>query len=576
MNTDTPNRPIRCVAHVSREYLGLAGAGGIKDVTEGLARAAAAAGVETHVFLPYYSFIDQGISVKDGPAFDIRMNYPTVSRTESVRIRTHLPDAGLNLQVHLVESDRFKYLQEGAGKIERRRIYTYSETEAAALGNPSLSGKGHFDYFAMNVLLVKATLRHLANEDIRPDIIHCHDGHASLLPLIAQEAKVRFSASEERHIFPPYLRYTPTLTTVHNAGQGHHQEVADLEFAASICDVSTEIVKTCLLGNQFDPLLAGALFGSAINTVSENYARELQHTGQDWMTGWLGHALAGYGIKLHGITNGVDPSSFSPEHPECLKLGHSFSPEKGEFDGKEFCKAEILNGLAEGRFPDSIPPSDVVNEKGVRKLEIAGAVKYEQQVPLLTFVGRFSRQKGYDILAEALRQLLAEDAHVHVLGLGSGDKGISQDLRILASDFFGRVCVVEGYSEQLANHVFAAGDFFLVPSMFEPCGLTDFYAQLVGNVPIVHRVGGLVKTLDGQFGYSYLGGAGELLETVHRALAAYREAGRPEIRRIQMQAVQNIFDNFTWEKVFSKYVDLYQNAIKQTQPKLPYSCKRRV
>ena len=106
--------------------------------------------------------------------------------------------------------------------------------------------------------------------------------------------------------------------------------------------------------------------------------------------------------------------------------------------------------------------------------------------------------------------------------------------------------------------------------MFEPCGLTDFYAQLEGNVPIVHRVGGLVKTLDGKFGYSYLGGVPELLVALRRAFAAYRQPERPEIRAIQTQAVQNISDNFTWEKVLPKYLELYRYATAQTQPRLPY------
>ncbi len=76
-----------------------------------------------------------------------------------------------------------------------------------------------------------------------------------------------------------------------------------------------------------------------------------------------------------------------------------------------------------------------------------------------------------------------------------------------------------GFSPSFAQKVYAAGDFFLIPSRYEPCGLTDFYAQLAGNVPIVHRVGGLVKTIDDKFGFSYLGGKRELLHAIGRALA---------------------------------------------------------
>jgi len=111
----------------------------------------------------------------------------------------------------------------------------------------------------------------------------------------------------------------------------------------------------------------------------------------------------------------------------------------------------------------------------------------------------------------------------------------------------------------MANRVFAAGDFFILPSRYEPCGLTDFIAQLFGNIPIVHRVGGLVKVIDGVTGLAYEENTPEdLLEALERALILYDNEGLK--RRIQGQAVKEIEQKYTWSKVMRKYLELYQKA----------------
>lgn len=518
---------IREIVHVSREYGSLAGAGGIKDVTEGLCRAAAASGIKTHVFLPYYRAIKETQNFhKSCDEFNVNMNYPGQKRTESVEIWTDTSTN--NLEVHLIKAPRYQELLEG-DNVERHGIYTYTKEEANALGRPELAGKGYVDFFAMNVLLVKATLHAIERLKIKPDIIHCHDGHTALLPLIAQTSEDNFS---------PFLHYVPTLITVHNAGKGYHQEIEDIDFASAICGIPHDISKFCVLNDAFDPLIAGGLFGSAINTVSENYARELRVTGQDWMTGWLGHTLAGYGVELRGITNGVDLKGLIPPK------------------GKKALKKGTLKTL-KGKLSSNI--------------EMHGSLNYQADTPLLTFIGRLDRQKGYDILARAIDSLFKQDTNVQLLGLGSGDPEIAESFKTLAKHFPGRVCFIEGYSPPLAETIYAIGDFFIIPSRFEPCGLTDFFAQLNHNVPIVNAVGGLVKTLNGKFGISYLGGEQELREALERALEIYREPGQHILHKIQQNAVNNIRKSFTWDKVLEKkYIPLYKEAIERSKPVLPY------
>ena len=540
---------IGSLVHVCREYGGLAGAGGMKDVTEGLARASAASGIDTHVFLPYYRVIENNafLPIEETFHFDVPMNYPHEPRSESVVICRVRQEE--NLTLHLIKTDRYRYLAESTDRIERNGIYQYTDYEAKALGRPELKDKGYFDFFAMNVLLVKSGLYALGRMGWKPDIVHCHDGHAALWSLIAQ-------ASEEG--VDHSLAHVPCVLTIHNAGTGYHQEVANFDFAATMCGVPWYVVDGCRLDDKFDPLLAGGIFSQAVNTVSENYARELLFTGQDALTGWLGHAFLARGIPMTGITNGVDPDAYDPHNAEHLGLAARFSPIEGDLEGKEMCKRALLEELSRREAPGSI--------------ELHGNIAYEKDAPLFSFVSRLGNQKGMDVLADAFGELLTQRSDVQLIGLGSGgDRKIEDRLKTLAHSFPGRVCIAFGFNGGLARKVYAGGDFFLIPSRYEPCGLTDFYAQLAGNVPIVHKVGGLVKTIDGEFGFSYLGGKRELLEALTRAIEAYREPDKTTLRAIQAKAAKNVYENFTWEKVLArKYIPLYQKAAERAEPTLPY------
>lgn len=193
-----------------------------------------------------------------------------------------------------------------------------------------------------------------------------------------------------------------------------------------------------------------------------------------------------------------------------------------------------------------------------------GSVEKNPGYPLFTFIGRLSEQKGIDILMVVLDELLMRYPEVQMLVFGTGASEINDSLIRLTErqEFLGRVCFLRGFSPEMANKVYAAGDFFIIPSRYEPCGLTDFIAQLFGNIPIVHHVGGLVKVVDGVTGIAYKGNApDDLLKALERALVMYRNGKL--IRKIQLQAVKAIEQNYTWSKVMRKYLQLYSRARKQ-------------
>ncbi|MDD5759028.1 MAG: glycogen/starch synthase [Desulfobulbaceae bacterium] len=531
---------------ITREYGDLAGAGGVKDVARQLAMALAKTGHAVSVVLPLYGFMAPehlGFSRLE-LNFDLDMSYPQEERREGVAIWHQKSE----IDIYLIDAPRFR---------EKSGIYTYTSSDEAH--NPfHRQGTGHYDYFAMNVLLQKAALCLIIALAQKPDIIHCHDGHTALIPAMVREVDG----------FRHYFNKTGLVVTIHNAGQGYHQEIGDLAFARVITGLPKRVIDGHLLDGNFDPFLAAASYAE-MNTVSENYARELRETADDALTGFLGHALLKRGVILQGVTNGIDPTEFDLREHKKLGLPTDFQPgiaspplvgsskkpsvrSKGPsltevLSGKDLCKQDLCAAIARHSLT------------GVRQ---NGSLAFQPDHPLFTFIGRLSTQKGVDIMVEALRHFLSADPTFQVLILGNGQKEIEESLIEMtrAPGYQGKICLLRGFDHILANRVYAAGDFFLIPSKYEPCGLTDFIAQLFGNLPIVHHVGGLVKVVDGETGFAYQQHSGAaLVEAMQRALDTYHSS-RPAIMAMQRAAVALIHARYTWGKVMNRYLDLYSGA----------------
>jgi starch synthase len=530
MNKKRSVKDIKNIWMLTREYDGLAGAGGVKDVSRQLAESLARMGKSVTVVLPCYGFMDpQKLNfAKHDLSFEVDMNYTAEDRRE----RVLLWYIKLNkVNIYLVDAERYR---------EKLGIYTYTAKEETT--NPShYQGSSHFDYFAMNILLQKAALDMMILLDEKPDIIHCQDGHTAILPALLKEA------GAYRH----YFRKTGSIVTIHNAGHGHHQEIMDLPFARAICGLQYNVIYNNLLNGKFDPFLVASPF-AVLNTVSENYARELRETDDDVLTGWLGHRLMARGVRLEGITNGFNPADFDTTKPKKLGLPAGYDPLKKDLAGKLACKKNLIEKLAKQRIT------------GIRR---SGSLDYHPEQPLLTMIGRLTGQKGVDILITALEKLLVADKKFQVLILGSGAKDLEQALIRLArkKENDGRICVLSGYDPALANRIYAAGDFFLVPSRYEPCGLTDYIAQLAGSLPIVHHVGGLVKVEDGVTGFTFTDySADALTGTMLRGMRVFRKT--PEkMLEMQVAAIKRIHEKYTWNKVVHRYLELYVKAMGMSQ-----------
>jgi starch synthase len=523
--------PISNVWMVSRELAGVAGVGGVKDVTRQLLAAIARRGIQATLVMPLYSRVDRDLhSLADSNIeLALAMDYEFEERT----VRAHMYQAEVvGATVYLVDTPIYA---------QKQGIYTYTPAEATRAGDPELAGSGYYDFFEMNVTLQKAALELIQHLGARPDLIHCQDAHTALMPAMMR------TLSRYRD----YFAQTGAGITIHNAGYGYNQEVFDIPFARAITELPPDVIEEGLHNGGVYPFVVGGAYAGFINAVSENYAREIMEVpAEDKRTGGMGTALRERGIQLTGVTNGIDPSEYDPTDPAKMGIAAAYDPAAGDLSGKADCRRALITEI---------------NQRGNPGVEIYGRLEDVPGRPLVTMIARLTPQKGVDRFVGAVRQVLeGGDTDALILVLGTGDPRYEEELKRLAQDprFQGQIALALGFSPSLANRIYAAGDFFVNPAEFEPCGLTDYMAQLMGNVPVVHFVGGLVKVQDGVTGYGYQPHTSEALaDALRRAITVFRQQPKDHVRIIQ-QAIQTIHDRYTWDKVLEQgYWPLYKRSI---------------
>ncbi|MEO8250404.1 MAG: glycogen synthase GlgA [Burkholderiales bacterium] len=279
----------------------------------------------------------------------------------------------------------------------------------------------------------------------RPRIVHSHDWHAGLAP-----AYLAFPRTSEP-------RRAASVHTVHNlAYQGVFpaDTFADLGLPPSA--LSMDGIE---FHGQISFMKAGLFYADRITTVSPTYAREIQTEAQGC---GLHGLLASRGGSLSGILNAVDPAVWNPAADR--SLAHPFDARRTA--GKARCKAALQKELGLFLLPDA---------------------------PLFSVVSRLTEQKGLHLVLGGIDELLARGGQLVVLG--SGDAALENALAKRAAERPDAVAVRLGYDEALSHRIFGASDVTLVPSRFEPCGLTQMYGLKYGSLPLVHRVGGLADTV---------------------------------------------------------------------------------
>jgi len=273
---------------------------------------------------------------------------------------------------------------------------------------------------------------------------------------------------------------------------------------------------------------AGIVYGDLVTTVSETYAHEIQ-------TPWFGYGLDGvlrkYSDKIKGIVNGIYYNKYNPETDEALLLNFS-----------------------EADFREKRPE---------HKRMIQEKVGLPQRdVPIFGVVTRLAEQKGVDLIIYAMEQLMDED--VQFMILGSGDKYFEKRLTELMETHPDKVSVTIQFDQAYARQIYGATDFFLMPSLFEPCGLSQLYSLRYGTVPIVRKTGGLVDTIIDAQAYPYEGtgfmfknyNGQDFEKAIRFAMKVYedREGFKELVARGMSQ-------RFSWNESAKKYLVAYGELV---------------
>ena len=364
-----------------------------------------------------------------------------------------------------------------------------------------------FAYFSRAAL---ALLKHLSFE---PDIVHGNDW-----PCGFAMAELR-----ARRRYDEFFRQSRSLFSLHNVGYQGLFDAGDLWWLGFGDPPEGDAFR---LERHASALKAGIIAADALSTVSPRYAHEIQTPDQGHGLDWL---LRARRDRLAGITNGVDYSIWNPETDP--HIAANFSAE--DLSGKRECKLDLLRRFSLPAEPDR---------------------------PIIAIISRLVGQKGYDLIRQLARPIVETGSFFIALGAGASEyEDFLQRWHDLAPR---QVGIYKGYAgEPLAHQIEAGADMFLMPSLYEPCGLNQMYSMRYGTVPVVRATGGLDDTVqqfnprDGS-GTGFKFGpydAGALLEKIREALYFY---GRPE----QWQKIQHngmLVDN-SWEAAAKKYIQLYQ------------------
>jgi starch synthase len=366
-----------------------------------------------------------------------------------------------------------------------------------------------------------------------------------------------------------------TVFTIHNiAFQGIFPAKA---FA--LTNLSKEFFTPAALEfySRLNLMKGGILFADALTTVSRTYAKEIQTpAGGFGLDGVLQMRVR----ELHGILNGVDYAHWNPATNGYLK--QRYSPD--DLSGKQACKTDLLErmgidgsrfgeeGEKTGRRTGETPvPRDEAGERRARRSRpthdeerplAASAFNtpplHHSMPPLLGFVSRLTEQKGVEVLADAIEDLVGAGAVLAILG--KGERKYEEMLLAAARRFPGQVAVKIAHDEELAHRIQAGADMLLVPSRFEPCGLTQLYALKYGTIPVVRATGGLEDTVTqhdertGQgTGFKFaLYKSEALVEAVRRAILLYNQ---PEKWQKLMRTAMAC--DFSWQASAKEYEKLY-------------------
>ncbi|HZK54008.1 MAG TPA: glycogen synthase GlgA [Desulfosporosinus sp.] len=375
---------------------------------------------------------------------------------------------------------------------------------------------GEFDDAERFAFFSRAALESLMHiPGVKPDIIHCQDWHTALIPLMLKEF----------YSHGPLYYPIKTLFTIHNL---KYQGIFSQEVLSDVVGLGMEYFtdNTLEFNGAVNFMKAALLYSDRITTVSPTYAEEIKDP-------YYGENLDGLLRKrdksLTGILNGIDYNVYDPMKDPYLMV----------------------------KFSNSA----VAKKENKKYLQSVVGLPVRGDKPLLSMVSRLVDQKGVDLLVHVMQDILALD--VQIIILGTGDQRYEEILRYFASKYPENLAVKLEFSDKLAHQIYGGADMLLMPSRFEPCGISQMIAMRYGTVPIVRETGGLKDTVipydettgvGNGFNFSNYN-AHELLFAVQRAVKTYRE-DKVVWETIRQNALKG---DYSWEKSANAYIKIYES-----------------
>ena len=362
--------------------------------------------------------------------------------------------------------------------------------------------------------------------NFEPNVLHCNDWQTGMMPMLLD---CHFKKNG-------YHTNVQTVYTIHNL---KYQGVHSIDVVREMLDLPDDYLREdfCIKDKAINFMKAGIVFSNSVTTVSPTYAYEIM---TDYYGEGLNYTLQKYAYKVSGIINGMNDLEYDPSKDDKIPMKYSIKNYKA---GKAACKKSLQEQL---------------------KLEV------NPGAPLCAMISRLVDQKGLDLLLYVLEEMLYDGMQVVILG--TGDPYYERALVDIANRNPGKMCACIDFDSGLAHTIYAASDIFLMPSIFEPCGLSQLCSMAYGSVPVVRETGGLKDTVTPYNEYTGEGNgfsfaninAHEFLFVTKYAADIYRH--HPDVWDKIIEA--GMKGDYSWKKSAGEYAGLYSliTGIPRIQP----------
>ncbi len=470
--------------------------------------------------------------VKTGGLADVAGALPPQLKARGVDVRVVLPLYGqigeqwrsqMRTVVEFEADLGWRHQYCGIRTLEYQGVTYYFVDNEFYFHRPYVYGLGGDEYERFG-FFCRAILDMLTRIDFQPDVIHCNDWQSAMVPPLL---KIQYANA-------PFYSNIRTMLTIHNL---QYQGVFPIKNVQDTLGLGDDLFSSdkleCYGCANF--LKGGMVYADEITTVSPSYADEIQ-------TAYYGERLDGLlrarHHQLQGILNGIDIVEYNPEADPLIYAPYSAQAPAAKAENKAALQREM-------------------------------GLHTDPGAPLIGLVTRLSHQKGLDLIDYVIRELMDEGIQLAVLGMGDAKY---TDLFSWAEGAFpGRIAARFAMDNQLAHRIYAGADMFLMPSLFEPCGLSQMISLRYGTLPIVRETGGLRDTVlsynkftDEGNGFTFFNyNAHDMLHSVKRAVRYYRE--QPEVWGGMMR--RGMESDFSWNRSAGEYIGLYERLTSAPQPK---------